>query len=106
MVETIFNIPGLGRLAIQSIFARDYPVAMAIILLFTLFYAADQSAWSISLRRDRSAAARRARRPSMTDLPLAAFALCAVRARRCSGAASLRDPKACAGAAIVLAAGR
>src|SRR5215469_865257 len=39
VVETIFSIPGLGRLAIQSIFARDYPVAMAIILLFTLFYA-------------------------------------------------------------------
>jgi len=39
VVETIFNIPGLGRLAIQSIFARDYPVAMAIILLFTAFYA-------------------------------------------------------------------
>ena len=39
VIETIFNIPGLGRMAIQSIFARDYPVAMAIILLFTLFYA-------------------------------------------------------------------
>ena len=39
VVETLFNIPGLGRLAIQSIFARDYPVAMAIVLLFVLFYA-------------------------------------------------------------------
>ena len=39
VVETIFNIPGLGSLAIQSIFARDYPVTMAIVLLFTLFYA-------------------------------------------------------------------
>jgi ABC-type dipeptide/oligopeptide/nickel transport system permease component len=39
VVETIFNIPGLGRLAIESIFARDYPVTMAIVLLFTLFYA-------------------------------------------------------------------
>jgi len=39
VVETIFNIPGLGRLAIDSIFARDYPVTMAIVLLFTLFYA-------------------------------------------------------------------
>ena len=29
----------LGRLLVDSIFARDYPVAMAIILLFTLFYA-------------------------------------------------------------------
>lgn len=38
VVETIFNIPGLGRLAIDSIFARDYPVAMAVVLLFTLFY--------------------------------------------------------------------
>jgi ABC-type dipeptide/oligopeptide/nickel transport system permease component len=39
VVETIFNIPGLGRLAIDSIFARDYPVITAIVLLFTLFYA-------------------------------------------------------------------
>jgi ABC-type dipeptide/oligopeptide/nickel transport system permease component len=40
VVETLFNIPGLGRLAVDSIFARDYPVAMAIVLLFVLFYAA------------------------------------------------------------------
>jgi ABC-type dipeptide/oligopeptide/nickel transport system permease component len=40
VVETIFNIPGLGRLAIDSIFARDYPVAMAVVLLFVLFYGA------------------------------------------------------------------
>ncbi len=40
VVETIFNIPGLGRLAIDSIFARDYPVAMAVVILFTCFFAA------------------------------------------------------------------
>jgi ABC-type dipeptide/oligopeptide/nickel transport system permease component len=39
VVETLFNIPGLGRMAIQAIFARDYPVTMAIVLLFTFFYA-------------------------------------------------------------------
>jgi ABC-type dipeptide/oligopeptide/nickel transport system permease component len=39
VVETIFNIPGLGRLAIDSIFARDYPVAMAVVVLFVLFFA-------------------------------------------------------------------
>ena len=39
VVEIIFNIPGLGSIAIQSIFARDYPVTMAIVLLFTAFYA-------------------------------------------------------------------
>ncbi|NIA67876.1 ABC transporter permease [Pelagibius litoralis] len=38
VVETIFNIPGLGRMAIESIFARDYPVTMSIVLLFTVFY--------------------------------------------------------------------
>jgi ABC-type dipeptide/oligopeptide/nickel transport system permease component len=40
VVETIFNIPGLGRLAIDSIFARDYPVAMAVVILFTFFFGA------------------------------------------------------------------
>jgi ABC-type dipeptide/oligopeptide/nickel transport system permease component len=39
VVETIFNLPGLGSLAIQAIFARDYPVTIAIVVLFTLFYA-------------------------------------------------------------------
>ena len=38
VVETIFNIPGLGRMAIESIFARDYPVTMSIVLLFTMLY--------------------------------------------------------------------
>jgi ABC-type dipeptide/oligopeptide/nickel transport system permease component len=39
VVETLFNIPGLGRLAVDSIFARDYPVAMAVVMLFILFFA-------------------------------------------------------------------
>lgn len=38
VVETVFNIPGLGRIAIDSVFARDYPVTMSIVLLFTVFY--------------------------------------------------------------------
>lgn len=38
VVETIFNLPGLGSLAIQAIFARDYPVTLAIVVLFTLLY--------------------------------------------------------------------
>ncbi len=39
VIETVFNIPGLGRIAIQSIFARDYPVTMGVVMLFTAFYA-------------------------------------------------------------------
>ena len=50
VVETIFNIPGLGRLAIDSIFARDYPVAMAIVLLFTLFFSLINLAVDLALR--------------------------------------------------------
>src|SRR6185436_12556091 len=39
VIESLFNIPGLGRIAIQSIFSRDYPVTMGIVMLFTAFYA-------------------------------------------------------------------
>ena len=28
--ETVFNIPGMGRLIFDSFFARDYPVIMAV----------------------------------------------------------------------------
>jgi ABC-type dipeptide/oligopeptide/nickel transport system permease component len=38
VVETIFNIPGLGRIAIDSVLARDYPVTLTVVLLFTIFY--------------------------------------------------------------------
>lgn len=37
VVETVFNIPGIGRLAINSIMARDYPVIMAVVLISTVF---------------------------------------------------------------------
>lgn len=40
IAELVFNIPGLGRLATDAIFRRDYPVIMGIILLATLIYTA------------------------------------------------------------------
>jgi peptide/nickel transport system permease protein len=36
VVETVFNLPGLGRLAIFAVLARDYPLAGAVILAFVL----------------------------------------------------------------------
>ncbi len=33
VVETVFAIPGMGQLLIQSITARDYPVVQAITLI-------------------------------------------------------------------------
>lgn len=38
IAELVFNIPGLGRIAVDSIFRRDYPVVMGIILLTTFIY--------------------------------------------------------------------
>lgn len=39
IVETIFGIPGLGRLGVESFFARDYPVIMALTTLIAVAYA-------------------------------------------------------------------
>ncbi|MGL5623229.1 ABC transporter permease subunit, partial [Cetobacterium sp.] len=36
LVETVFTIPGLGRLLIDSILFRDYTVIQVILLIFTL----------------------------------------------------------------------
>ena len=36
IVEFMFGIPGIGQLGIESIFARDYPVIMAIVLIFSV----------------------------------------------------------------------
>ena len=33
LVETIFSLPGMGRLFFSSVFARDYPVIMGILVL-------------------------------------------------------------------------
>lgn len=38
VVETIFAWPGLGRLMVQAIFDRDYPVVMGAALLIALIY--------------------------------------------------------------------
>jgi glutathione transport system permease protein len=36
VVETVFNWPGLGRLLVESVNMRDYPVIQALVLLFSL----------------------------------------------------------------------
>lgn len=38
VTESVFNIPGLGRLVVEAVLARDYPVIQALILLFALVY--------------------------------------------------------------------
>lgn len=38
VTETVFTLPGIGRLLVDSIFARDYPVVQGCLLLVTLIY--------------------------------------------------------------------
>jgi ABC-type dipeptide/oligopeptide/nickel transport system permease component len=38
-VETIFRVPGMGRYFVDSIVARDYPMIMAVILIYGVFLA-------------------------------------------------------------------
>lgn len=38
VTETVFSWPGVGRLAVQAIYARDFPVVQAVVLLFALIF--------------------------------------------------------------------
>ena len=38
VLETVFTLPGLGRLLVDSIFARDYPVVQGCLLFTALIY--------------------------------------------------------------------
>ena len=38
VIETVFTIPGIGRLMVDAIYARDYPVLQCCLLLITFVY--------------------------------------------------------------------
>lgn len=38
VTETVFNVPGLGRLVVESILQRDYPTLQALLMLIAGFY--------------------------------------------------------------------
>ena len=38
IVESVFGWPGLGRLVVESIFARNYPLVQAAVLLYAVTY--------------------------------------------------------------------
>ena len=38
MVETIFSWPGVGRLVVSAINARDYPLVQGIVLIMALIF--------------------------------------------------------------------
>jgi peptide/nickel transport system permease protein len=36
IVETVFNVPGIGRLAVQSVFSKDYPYVQGVVLFIAI----------------------------------------------------------------------
>ena len=34
ITETVFNIPGLGRLTVDAVLKRDYPIVQGLIIVF------------------------------------------------------------------------
>jgi peptide/nickel transport system permease protein len=38
VTESVFNLPGLGRLVVEAVLARDYPVIQGLILFFSFAY--------------------------------------------------------------------
>ena len=38
VVETVFGWPGLGRLVVESIFVRNYPLIQAAVLIYAVTY--------------------------------------------------------------------
>jgi peptide/nickel transport system permease protein len=38
VTESVYNIPGIGRLTVDAVLARDYPTIQAVILLFSVVY--------------------------------------------------------------------
>ena len=38
VTESVYNIPGLGRLVLDAVLARDYPIIQGLILFFSLLY--------------------------------------------------------------------
>ncbi len=38
VTESVFAIPGLGRLTVDAVLARDYPTVQAVVLLFSVVY--------------------------------------------------------------------
>ncbi|MCW5622871.1 MAG: ABC transporter permease subunit, partial [Burkholderiales bacterium] len=38
VTESVYAIPGLGRLTVDAVLARDFPTIQGVILLFSVFY--------------------------------------------------------------------
>ena len=47
VTESVFAIPGIGRLTVDAILRRDYPIIQGVILIFSADLRAGEPGWSI-----------------------------------------------------------
>ena len=38
VIETLFNIPGMGQLVVNAVLKRDYPLIQGLVLVISLIY--------------------------------------------------------------------
>jgi peptide/nickel transport system permease protein len=50
VTESVFAIPGIGRLTVDAILRRDYPIIQGVILLFSSVYVLVNLAVDLSYR--------------------------------------------------------
>jgi peptide/nickel transport system permease protein len=50
VTESVFAIPGIGRLTVDAILRRDYPIIRGVILLFSTIYVLVNLAVDLSYR--------------------------------------------------------
>ena len=50
VTESVFAIPGIGRLTVDAIIRRDYPIIQGVILLFSTIYVLVNLAVDLSYR--------------------------------------------------------
>ncbi len=55
VTETVFALPGIGRLTVDAILRRDYPIIQGVILIFSAVYVLVNLAGRSVLRAVRSA---------------------------------------------------
>src|SRR5437879_4554575 len=108
VTETIFAWPGVGRLAVQSIFVRDYPVVQAGVFVLALSFVASTCSSICSTASSIPASAPRTRREATALASAAPGAARDRRRRRCvagalggAGLADVRQPGGAAQAAGV-----
>ena len=54
LTEQVFSIPGFGKMIVDAVFNRDYPVVQGVVLVTAFLYVDAESAGGCAVRGDQS----------------------------------------------------